>query len=267
MNNTHIRDWEIERYLLGELNNERQEYIHNLLATDCELQKRLADIEADNVAVLAKHPGTTFAAAINNRLQQKSEYLPKTKRSNLSKLLFLAPALAGAAVILFVWQPMNTDEVIIHNNTVTKVDPGNRVKGAPHLIIHRQENNEQFELINGDTAKAGDLLQLAYVPSDSTYGMIISMDGSGNVTLHFPENSTGNTALTKGGAALPHSYELDDAPLFERFIFITAKHPIPVGAILARAHALARNPQKASSASLELTKEFNETSLLIRKLP
>jgi len=87
-------------------------------------------------------------------------------------------------------------------------------------------------LKNGARAKAGDLLQLAYIPAGKTYGVIFSIDGSGIVTLHHPE-SKGNSSILKQEKKnlLPSSYELDNAPDFERFFFITTMEEIEVQSI------------------------------------
>ena len=47
--------------------------------------------------------------------------------------------------------------------------------------------------------------------------MIVSYDGRGVVTLHYPNVARASAELRAGGAVpLDHSFELDDAPLFER---------------------------------------------------
>ena len=114
------------------------------------------------------------------------------------------------------------------------------------IIIYRKKGDEAEVLKDGELAKAGDLLQIAYVPAGKTYGIIISIDGNGVVTLHYPENINSSTILKQEKTVLLSSaYELDDAPEFERFFFITALAEINVQEILKQAKALAGSPDAA----------------------
>ena len=72
---------------------------------------------------------------------------------------------------------------------------GTRIKGTekidvskPHILVHRKVNDTVELLESGDEAKAGDLLQIAYVSAGADYGVILSIDGRGVVTLHYPES-------------------------------------------------------------------------------
>ena len=53
------------------------------------------------------------------------------------------------------------------------------------------------------------------------------MDGNGNITRHFPDASWQAEKLQKTGEEVPlsFSYELDDAPKYECFIFVASKNP------------------------------------------
>jgi hypothetical protein len=64
---------------------------------------------------------------------------------------------------------------------------------------------------------------------------------------------------------LSSSYELDDAPDFERFFFITSKSGIDVQTILKSAKELAKNPKTAETAELDLPNSISQYSLLIKK--
>jgi hypothetical protein len=136
----------------------------------------------------------------------------------------------------------------------------------PHLIIHKQVAADRIELLkNGAKAKSGDLLQLAYAVPETAFGVILSIDGSGVVTLHFPEEKSGSTALEKmKKTPLPHAYELDNAPEFERFFFITSETELNASEILEKAALLAKNPFRARTGNIE-SKGMNQFSILIKK--
>lgn len=57
------------------------------------------------------------------------------------------------------------------------------------------------------------------------YGVIFSVDGNGNITRHFPENTwqAGHLEQRNDETPLDFSYELDNAPDFECFIMVTSK--------------------------------------------
>jgi hypothetical protein len=96
--------------------------------------------------------------------------------------------------------------------------------------------------------------------------VIFSIDGKGLVTLHFPENQADSTLLQpRDRVLLQSAYELDDAPEFERFFFITAQSEIQVGHILDMARSLAQNPGKAKTAKLELPDAYDQYTTLIIK--
>ena len=160
---------------------------------------------------------------------------------------------------------------MIHNNGTVPVDT--RIKGLESIdmtktkiIIYRKKGDEAEILKEGELAKAGDLLQIAYVPAGKTYGVIFSIDGNGVVTLHYPENINSSTILKQEKIVLLSSaYELDDAPEFERFFFITALTEINVQEILKQAKALAdsHNPAKKEISALPDT--YSQFSILLRK--
>ena len=75
-------------------------------------------------------------------------------------------------------------------------------------------------------------MQLSYVCADPEYALIVSVDGNGVVTSHFPEDSTDSALLEKGGEfPLSYSYKLDDAPSFERFYLVTSNEEFSLESI------------------------------------
>ena len=136
----------------------------------------------------------------------------------------------------------------------------------PLLRVYRQIGHNA-ELIDKDsTVKNHDILQIAYCASGETYGVIFSIDGRGVVTLHFPERSDGEALLNQAGEIpIPHAYEIDDAPDFERFFLVSSRTDINVAEVLAAGYELAGRPDAACDQRLELTDQYRQTSLIIRK--
>lgn len=265
MKNRRIKAWELERYLLGELPNSRIEEIKKLVQENPEIKKDIERIKQSNQNILKQYPPESLMPKIL-RLYEEEKHREKIKQRTrpitLKRLLYASPVLATALVILFV---------VFHNSGTISHDT--RIKGTEEIdmtkpqIIMYKKNNDKVELVkSGDQARAGDLLQIAYVPAGKTYGVILSIDGNGVVTLHYPENKNDPAILSQEKKyLLGIAYELDDAPEFECFFFITAMEEINVEEILERAAALADSPDSAKKKSLELPETFSQFSLLLIK--
>ena len=134
------------------------------------------------------------------------------------------------------------------------------------LLIHRK-TEEYVELLkNGVLGHSGDLLQLGYVAGQERFGVILSIDGRKNVTLHFPENETQLPVLNKEGSFyFPNAIELDNAPEFERFFFLTSKNEMDVEDILIRAKSLAADLGRARGGDINVPEHIHQSSILIVK--
>jgi hypothetical protein len=109
------------------------------------------------------------------------------------------------------------------------------------------------------------VVQVAYVAAGRTHGVILSVDGRGAVTLHAPEAGGEPVALAPSGThSLPRAYELDDAPHFERFFFITADASFALEPVLASARTLAGRPD-ARTAPLSLPQGLTQVSFTLEK--
>jgi hypothetical protein len=144
--------------------------------------------------------------------------------------------MAAAVALLLVFSP-----VAPRPEVVPGLEP-TRIKGdtAPALFVYRQAGSAEELLVDGQSAGAGDVLQLRYAGRGMKYGLIFSLDGRGAVTRHLPlEGSHAQALESKGTGTLPMSYVLDDAPLMERFYFVAARNRFSVDEVLASAEELA----------------------------
>jgi hypothetical protein len=229
-----VSDWRLERMRHGEI------------PRDPSAAERLAALDASDREILAAHPPARVAAEVRRTAQIGD-------RSRIRALLFLTPAAAAAALA-----------VVVLGRAPVAPEETTREKGAlaPHLVVHRRASGGPELLRDGATARPGDVLQLSYVAAGRGYGVIVSLDGRGQVTLHW------SAALDGGGAVpLPDAYELDDAPGFERFVLVTARAPFDAEAIVAAARALARDPARAHERPLEIAGGLEQSSLLLEKKP
>ncbi len=233
-----IPDLLIEQLYLDEVDPE----LKKKLLADPEVVRRLERLRRSNAEILEAYPPARMTEQIEARLKaaegvKLSVARPSGDRQSgrtfrrLVQWKGFYPALAAAAVIALV---IGMLPLLTRGGITSADDNGVRIKGVgPSIHVYRETSNGAEQLHNGATARAHDLLQISYVASGAEYGLIFSIDGSGTVTLHFPESARSAALLKKGGeVALPHSYELDNAPSFERFYFVTSTKDFPVEEIL-----------------------------------
>jgi hypothetical protein len=259
-----IPDWQLERYLLDELPADLREKISHRLESDPSLKKRLADLEESNRAILAQYPSRIQAAQITRKYEE-SYGKEKKQRGDSRRLMVrgFAYALSTVAVILIVLFPLRS----ILRDPPTDAE-GIRLKGAgPRLVIYRKKGDDVERLGKGERAAEGDIIQLSYIAAGKEFGVIYSVDGRGVVTVHFPdrEGESAPQLDQDGEISLPYAYELDDAPAFERFFFITSDRPFDSAEVESALRALASNERKLMKGKLKLPSRYKQYSSILIK--
>lgn len=277
----HVPDLMIEKLALGELPPERAAALRQRLGPEGD--ERLAGIERSNAEILHEHPPAEVAAAVRRRLARLEEETPR--RSGAGWLAW-APVMAAAAVALVWWvgrdgEPEGPDgrrnaPLIAKAEPEvppTKVgDPQGPetiyLKGDPRLMIDRVVDGRATRMSAGDAVAAGDLLQLGYIANGVQQGVVVSIDGAGVATLHFPASETASAVLEQGGrVGLPESYELDSAPGFERFFFVTvdgAEPKLEPAKVMDAARVLAKG-ERAQDGELSLPPGWKQQAILLTK--
>lgn len=266
MTTQRISDTILERYLLRELPEDELTAIDRQAATDAILRARIDALTASNREILERYPAERMTAAIEARAARKRE-TPRSsgavaaRRGRSWLRLAALPGLAAAAVVLLVlaW-PLAT------NRTLPGWGDGTRIKGAESpLMVYRQAAGGAEPLAARARVRERDLLQVGYFAAEEGYGMIISIDGAGTVTVHHPAGGADQRLTAKRRVLLDGAYELDNAPGFERFILVTAPAPIDQDRVLAQARRLARDPGRAREGALDLGAGYHQESLLLLK--
>lgn len=205
----------LEEILLGEKNE--QDYYEKYGKE--ELQSALAELRDSNEQILAMYPADDMQDKITEKAFAEKNNVRPVKKSTVSVWKFSAAAMLAFALA----GPLVIKNINNANETGTV-----RIKGNGHhqIKLYRQSGTDALILKNGDSATENDLIQITYTPGVYNYGVIFSVDGNGNVTRHFPENSWASQKLEKTGeeVPLPFSYSLDDAPDYECFIFVASKN-------------------------------------------
>jgi hypothetical protein len=286
MKDNGIPDLFIEKLLLDELPQDMKER----LLKDPSVRHRLEELKAENRRILAEYPPEEMAKAIKNRerLSRRTEEAqsgrarPEGKRLSRPRLSLSRPAEGGAPLRRLNWPrlvPVASFALLVLVGGLLLVTHGpsyftprdraaeTRLKGgAPHLNIYMQTGAGARLLEGGDRVTEGTTLQVGYVSGANEYGVIVSIDGGGTVTLHFPLSAvTGQALEGEGEVLLPYAYILDDAPDFERFFFVVSEKPFSVETVLEAAETLSENPETAESQSLRLPRRLKQSSILLLK--
>lgn len=259
-----IPDWKLERFLLGELSSEEMRAIESRMASDPDLRRRLEILEASNAEILNEHPPREMTKAILNRARPAGS-TPARTGTTYRRALVSAMALGTAAFIFLLVKPAGFDRE--GGVPVSEVPDIIRLKGMePGLFVFKKTAGEPLLLLDGAGTRAGDVLQLAYVSTERPYGIILSIDGRGVVTLHHPPNEAASQKLELNRRVfLENAYQLDDAPLFERFFFVSSASPLDVRAVRAAAERLAADPARAERDGLALDPKALQISFTVKK--
>lgn len=270
MNDDHtsVPDLLLERLALGELDATTETAIRTRLAAEPNGLARLEALSNDNAATLAAHPAESMARAIDARVRLTKAAVPSP--APWLRWWPAIPALAAAAIALVViqpWAPTVPDATIVTG----RHPDGVRTKGAagPALTLFRQTDDGAEPLPPASSAGPGDRLQIHYTAASQRFGMVLSIDGNGVVTQHFPvpaDRATDAAQLAVDPATpLPNAYELDAAPAFERFFLVTRAERFPLVLVDAAARALASDPNHARGGALALPSDMQQVSILVVK--
>ena len=254
-----VPDWQLERFRLGELPPQDDAAVREAAGHDETVRNRLADLDRSDREILASHPPGLVTAAIRARVGRSSEAPPRL-RPALAVAASAAAIIVALSVLVPSWRwPVTTDE---------RADD-TRIKGLrPSLMLYRQGHPSPEPLADGALVRAHDVVQVLYVAAGRRYGVVVSFDGRGAVTVHLPVGEPRAAELTAGRPTpLATAYELDDAPAFERFFFVTSGTLFDVATVTEAVRRIAsRDVDHGPQATrLDLPPTFEQTSFTLRK--
>jgi hypothetical protein len=258
-----VSDLALEQYALGELPPQEAERVRKALSADEALRARLAALASSDREILAAHPPREMVERIRERM--RGAELRARRPSPYFTVALPAAAAVLALLALFALREGAFPFLAGAGSEAT------RLKGGPaHLTVFRKTEAGAEEVRDGSLVMQRDILQIGYTAGEARYGVIFSVDGRGVLTFHLPRDYRGQPAgapeLEKQGqAVLPYAYELDDAPGFERFFFVSARSPFPVRDVERAARALAAHPEEAEKGSLRLPPGLVVQSLDVKK--
>jgi|CXWL01.1.fsa_nt_gi hypothetical protein len=256
----HIPDLKLERFLLGELTDDEAGVIRSAIGRDADVQARLTALEASNAELLQAHPVGPFVAAVDLKLSARNRGRAISRRTWV-----LAPAALAAAALLFVLRPSPTSDFEWSAANGEQVS-GDRFKGdGPQLVVFLKDGADASRLLaQGAYARSGDVVQVAYRGVGENFGVIVSLDGRGHVTRHFPLNGETASRLRSGGLVpLDSAYRLDDAPRAERFFLVTSNDEFEVAGVLEAAGRPGLDPLRDDR--LPIGPHLAQASFLLKK--
>jgi hypothetical protein len=279
----------IEKIVLGELPEAQK----RRLMADPDVVRRVRELERSNREILSMYPPDEMSRRISGRLEalasaqgpvatverarsrderRRSRRRDDARGSEARSVFGLPPLIpvagfATVAVVTGLLLAVLLPGGLRSGQATASVVEETRVKGLkPHLVVYHKTESGAETLRENDAVAEHDVLQLGYVSGSKSYGVIVSIDGRGVVTLHFPTASaTAGELELEGESLLPFAYELDDAPSFERFFLVTSPEPFPVNVVVGAAERLSGAPEKARRAALELPRKLEQTSIVLLK--
>ena len=236
-----IPDWKLERYLTGDLPAAEMREIRELEKTDAIFANRVKMMREDNAAILRKMPF--------ERLSEKLEAMPARRGAgagfkgagnivNFRLVKFTAAAalvLAVVSVALFshreVMAPAQSGAQVMDVAMLDSQDEGTRIKGMDaRMEVWKKTADSAVQMSNLDEAREGDEIQLRYSVPEKCFGMLLSMDGNGALTMHMGSENHAVELAPGEMTTLPFAYKLDNAPKFEKFFLLTSRNMFSINA-------------------------------------
>ena len=227
-----IPDWKLERYLTGDLPEGEMSEIRELEKTDEVFARRVKMLREDNAAILRKMPFERLAEKMDAR------DCGAERKNNVIHFGFVKFAAAAALVLAVVSVALFSQREVVPDAgaqamdvAMAAQDDGTRIKGMDaRMEIWKKTGDSAVQMLNLDEAREGDEIQLRYSGPEKCFGLLVSMDGNGTVTMHMADGSQA-VALEPGKmTTLPFAYKLDNAPKFEKFFLLTSQKDFAIDA-------------------------------------
>lgn len=235
---TPVSGLQLERYVLGALSDAERKDMDARVAADPALAIKVERIRSQDQAFAVRFPAETVVPEIQAAARPEPKTRAKSPMEWLNGITIAFP-MGGRRAFAFALMLLLAAPLILWN--IPSGIRGERLKGKQaELRLYRNTDAGAERVASGSQAAAGDVFQVEFHPGTYAYGAVVSLDGNGSVTLHWPVDSDGSTALSAlSGNRLPSSFQLDDSPRFERFHLLLFRKPPDLAAWRARVGASA----------------------------
>ena len=245
-----IPDWKLERYLTGDLPESEMREIREMEATDEIFAGRVKMLREDNRAILKKMPFEWLSEKMEGRGASLNS-ASLNGAGNVVNFKFVKLAAAAALVLAVVSVALFSQREIVPVQStdgdrvmdVAMADAAftgdnafgdasdTRIKGLDaRMEVWKKTGDSAVQMSNLDEAREGDEIQLRYAVPEKCYGMLLSLDGNGTITMHMGEGNNAIELAPGKMTTLPFAYKLDNAPKFEKFFLLTSRNAFSVEA-------------------------------------
>lgn len=223
----NVSSLKLEKYLLGELPENEMQALRMREETDDIFRAEVKMMREQNRTILEQYPFEELMSKMN-LAGDDSQGSHAYTFVRIAAAVVVAVGIMAFALVGFM--DGRTDEMMYVESqgmevAMAQVDEGDtRIKGLDsRMEVWKKTGDSAVQMTNLDVASEGDELQLRYAVPEKCYGMLISMDGNGVLTVHMGEGNLA-IALEPGKmTTLPFAYKLDNAPRFEKFFLLTSR--------------------------------------------
>ena len=226
----------MERYRLGELDGEDKKLVEETLARDENFRSSLENLAVSDRELRMKFP-------INTIIDNKSPRLRRFRFSHPFRLAGIAAALLVCILLPVLYYSRSASLVNDSGMVLVSDTMQDRAKGAVRPDFELSlflKGAEDAPLAENSLLYEGDTVQLAYrIPEGVQYGVIFSIDGRSEVTLHYPYSRGQSSQLVSGRRTLlEEAYTLDDSPGYEIFVLVASPEPLETEEIIKKAEEI-----------------------------
>lgn len=254
-NDGTVAEITLERYRLKELPADMMAGLERRIRTDDHLRRRVDALALSDEQIRTSDCMELIVAGVRHRLAAERRDTHRQGWASVAR--WGLPAAATAVVALMLLLP----------RTIVVPAEDERIKGLDaSLTLFRQVGAGSETLANGAVARQGDVIRVGYHHAGRAYGVILSIDGRMHVTMHLP--TSGDRAVALGREAttlLEQAYELDDAPRWERFYFITGEEPFAIGPIVESAQRAVAAAEGDAVLALPLAAGLQQSVFTLQK--
>jgi hypothetical protein len=251
-----VADITLERYRLNELPADVTARLERRLRDDDRLRRRLDALSVSDQQIQSSEGLELVAVRVRQRLATRDTNAERPAWWAVSRWAVPAAVAAGIALVLVLphWRSM-------------PIEDDERIKGLQaSLVLFRQVGAGSETLADGAVAHRGDVIRVGYRARGRAYGVIMSIDGRGHVTVHLPSAGDRAVPLARDTTVLlDQAYELDDAPRWERFYFVTANEPFMVAPLVRSAHRAVALARGDTPADLTLSPGLEQSVVSLQK--
>jgi hypothetical protein len=262
---TRVPDLVLEQHRLGELEPGEAARLARRLEQEDELRERLAELDRSDEDLRRRYPPEWLAQRVRERLESGCSRADRAPRLRRRRAPVLA-ALAAAALVVLVLDTRLAEPPPARRDSPASAS-GDRLKGSrPGLALFRRTPDGSEPLTDGAFVRTGDLVRVGYRAAGRSFGAILSIDGRGLVSMHLPKAGDRAAALARGGLVLlDFSYELDDAPRWEAFYFVTGEMPFDVTGVVRAARSAAAGAAGTAPPVLALPAGLEQSLFILKK--